>query len=40
MIIKEIVKILSSFTHPQAVSNLYEIISSTEHKGSYFEECR
>jgi len=33
-------KILSSFTHPQVVSNLYEFLSSVEHKGRYFEECR
>jgi len=25
-------KILSSFTHPQVVPNLYEFISSVEHK--------
>jgi len=31
-------KILSSFTHPQVVSNLYEFLSSAEHKGRYFEE--
>jgi len=31
-------KILSSFTHPQVVSNLYEFLSSAEHKGIYFEE--
>jgi len=33
-------KILSSFTYPQAVLNLYEFLSSVEHKGRYFEECR
>jgi len=33
-------KILSSFTHPQVVSNLYEFLSSVEHKRRYFEECR
>jgi len=26
------IKILSSFTHPQVVSNLYEFLSSVEHK--------
>jgi len=31
-------KILSSFTHPQVVANLYEFLSSAEHKGKYFEE--
>jgi len=32
-------KILSSFTHPQVVANLYEFFfSSAEHKGRYFEE--
>jgi len=32
-------KILSSFTHPQFVANnLYEFLSSVEHKGRYFEE--
>jgi len=30
-------KILS-FTHPQIVANLYEFLSSAEHKGRYFEE--
>jgi len=29
---------LSSFTHPQVVANLYEFLSSAEHKGRYFEE--
>ncbi len=32
-------KILSSFTHPQVVPNLYECLCSTEHKGRYSEEC-
>jgi len=32
-------KILSSFTHPQVVLNLYTFLSSDEHKGRYFEEC-
>jgi len=31
-------KILSSFTHPQVVANLYELLSSAEHKGRYFKE--
>jgi len=31
-------KILSSFTHPHIVANLYEFLSSGEHKGSYFVE--
>jgi len=31
-------KILSLFTHPQVVSNLYEFLSSREHKRRYFEE--
>ncbi len=32
-------KILSSFTHPQVVLNLYECLCSAEHKGRYSEEC-
>ncbi len=32
-------KILSSFTHPQVVPNLYECLCSAEHKGIYSEEC-
>ncbi len=32
-------KILSSFTHPQVVPNLYECLCSAEHIGRYFEEC-
>ncbi len=32
-------KILSSFTHPQVVPNLYEFLCSAEHKGKYSEEC-
>jgi len=28
-------KILSTFTHPQVVANLYEFLSSAEHKGRY-----
>ncbi len=31
-------KILSSFTHPQVVPNLYEFQCSAEHKGRYSEE--
>jgi len=31
-------KILSSFTRPSVVSNLYEFLSSAEHKGRYFED--
>ncbi len=31
-------KIVSSFTHPQVVPNLYECLCSAEHKGRYFEE--
>jgi len=30
-------KILS-FTHPQVFANLYEFLSSAEHKGRYFKE--
>ncbi len=32
-------KMLSSFTHPQVVPNLYECVCSAEHKGRYSEEC-
>ncbi len=32
-------KILSSFTHPQVVPNLYQCLCSAEHKGRYSEEC-
>ncbi len=32
-------KILSSFTHPREVPNLYECVCSAEHKGRYSEEC-
>jgi len=32
-------KILSVFTHPQFVPNLYVFICSAEHKGRYLEEC-
>ncbi len=31
--------ILSSFTHPQVVPNLYEYLCSAEHKERYSEEC-
>jgi len=27
------------FTHPRVVLNLYEFLSSAEHKRRYFEEC-
>ncbi len=30
-------KILSSYTHPHVVSNLYEFLSSGEQKGRYLE---
>ncbi len=33
------IKILSSFTHPEVVPNLYEYLCSAEHKGRYSEEC-
>jgi len=32
------IKILS-FTHPYIFPNLYEFVSSVEHKRIYFEEC-
>ncbi len=32
-------KIVSSFTLPQVVPNLYECVCSAEHKGRYSEEC-
>jgi len=32
-------KILSVFTHPHAVPNLYVFICSAEHKERYLEEC-
>jgi len=32
-------KILSVFTHPHVVSNIYVFICSAEHKGRYLEEC-
>jgi len=31
-------KILSSFTHLRVVPNLYEFLTSAEHKRRYFEE--
>jgi len=37
-IVHQKMKILSSFTHPQGVPNLYEFLCSAEHKGRYFEE--
>jgi len=37
-ILHQKMKILLSFTHPHVVANLYEFLSSTEHKGRYFEE--
>jgi len=33
-------KIMSSFTHPYVVPNLYEFLSLAEHKRRYFEEIR
>jgi len=32
-------KILSVFTHPHVVPNLYVLICSAIHKGRYLEEC-
>jgi len=32
-------KILSVFTHPHVVPNLYVFICSAEHRGRYLEEC-
>jgi len=34
------IKILSSFTHPQVFSKMFEFLSSAVRKGRYFEECR
>jgi len=34
------IKILLSFTRPQVVSNMYDFLSSAEHKRRYFEECQ
>lgn len=31
-------EILSLFTYPRAISNLYEIVSSAEHNTRYFRE--
>jgi len=31
-------KILSSFTHPHVFANMYEFLSSAEHKVRYFEK--
>ncbi len=31
-------KILSSFTHPRVVPNLYEFLCSAEHKGRYLKK--
>ncbi len=33
------IKILSLFTHPQVVPNLYECLCSAENEGRYSEEC-
>ncbi len=38
-IVQPKMKILSSYTHPQLVPNLYECLCSAEHKGRYSEEC-
>ncbi len=32
-------KMMSSFTRPEVVPNLYECLCSAEHKGRYSEEC-
>jgi len=32
-------KILSVFTHPHVIPNLYVFICSAEHKGRYLKEC-
>ncbi len=32
-------KMLSLFTHPYVIPNLYECLCSAEHKGRYFKEC-
>ncbi len=32
-------KMMSPFTHPQVVPNLFECLCSAEHKGRYSEEC-
>jgi len=33
-------KILSSFTQPQVVSNMYKFLSSAENKRRYFKKCQ
>ncbi len=33
------IEITRSFTRPQAVPNLYDFLSSVEHKIRYFKEC-
>jgi len=33
------IKVLSSFTHPQVVPNLYLFICSAVHKERYLKEC-
>jgi len=38
MVLPKIV-ILLSLTHPQVVFNLYEFLSSVEHKRRCFKEC-
>jgi len=38
MIVHPEIKIVSSFTHPQVVPNLYVFIRSAVHKGRYLEE--
>jgi len=35
-----LIKGIVNFTRHQVVSNLFEFLSSAEHKGIYFEECR
>jgi len=39
-ILHQKMKVLSSYTHPHVVSNLYEFLSSAEQKGRYLEECQ
>ncbi len=38
-IVYQRMKILASSTYPQIVPNLYEFISSAEHKRRYFKKC-
>ncbi len=38
-IIQSKISILSSFTHPHAVPNLYDFLSSEERKRRCLEEC-